>query len=532
MDFKVGERLVVQGQVCTVRFVGEIANWPGETTLGLEWDSAERGKNNGSLDGIKYFETRGGAKSGSFMKLSSQKLANCKGTSFIGALCDKYGRGMSLYLRYNDLFDYDHSELALTQDRDTKVLEIKIGSKIVESYGFESLDRLQSQFQRLQIVSLDSCGIGSNKNEFPDHKLELHKVLPSLRILDVSCNLLTRWDDVLSILQFSAVEDVNLNGNHLSSLCELDASTESTKSLELSQIKLPSVTRLKLAATFTKDFAFILKSFPNLVELNLSGNSYTDKDDLSALCGLKHLKILDISYNSFTEIPYQYISQMALEKLIISNNVIRCLEVTQVSSLQELDIRTNLISDWKEVDTLNLSFLNLVKLRINDNNVISDEESDLQVIARFDSNLLTLNGTNISLEERKNYELYFLSLIRKDRSQFTQFLLTKRYRTLCQDYGIDESQNTEEIAGKLSSNIVRFEINYKDSVSPLTTFKYYTIGNLKGKISELVNRSALEFTISYNITQGVKEYLKDDLSMIRSTGLTNHDTIYVELQQS
>jgi tubulin-specific chaperone E len=50
----IGQRLSLKHQLCTVRYVGAVADKPGEWP-GVEWDDPERGKHDGTHNGIKYF---------------------------------------------------------------------------------------------------------------------------------------------------------------------------------------------------------------------------------------------------------------------------------------------------------------------------------------------------------------------------------------------------------------------------------------------------------------------------------------------
>ena len=56
-DHHIGERLSLKGHLCTVRYIGAVADKPG-TWLGVEWDDANRGKHNGTYGDVVYFECR------------------------------------------------------------------------------------------------------------------------------------------------------------------------------------------------------------------------------------------------------------------------------------------------------------------------------------------------------------------------------------------------------------------------------------------------------------------------------------------
>lgn len=51
---RIGQRVSYDGALCTVRFVGDVADTAG-TWLGVEWDDATRGKHDGCHKGVRYF---------------------------------------------------------------------------------------------------------------------------------------------------------------------------------------------------------------------------------------------------------------------------------------------------------------------------------------------------------------------------------------------------------------------------------------------------------------------------------------------
>ena len=54
MDSRLGQRRSFDGNLCTIRYVGEVAGTTGEW-LGVEWDDATRGKHSGEHKGVRYF---------------------------------------------------------------------------------------------------------------------------------------------------------------------------------------------------------------------------------------------------------------------------------------------------------------------------------------------------------------------------------------------------------------------------------------------------------------------------------------------
>lgn len=53
--FYIGQRLSFDGQLCTVRYHGEVKDTKGEW-LGVEWDDPTRGKHAGEHAGTQYFQ--------------------------------------------------------------------------------------------------------------------------------------------------------------------------------------------------------------------------------------------------------------------------------------------------------------------------------------------------------------------------------------------------------------------------------------------------------------------------------------------
>jgi len=53
-DYYEGRRLSYGGNLCTVRYYGEVHDTKGDW-LGIEWDDPTRGKHSGDHRGVKYF---------------------------------------------------------------------------------------------------------------------------------------------------------------------------------------------------------------------------------------------------------------------------------------------------------------------------------------------------------------------------------------------------------------------------------------------------------------------------------------------
>lgn len=54
---KVGSRIECAGYYGTVKYIGPVEGHKG-LWLGVDWDDPERGKHNGTVNGVQYFTTR------------------------------------------------------------------------------------------------------------------------------------------------------------------------------------------------------------------------------------------------------------------------------------------------------------------------------------------------------------------------------------------------------------------------------------------------------------------------------------------
>lgn len=54
---QVGKRVDCLGEIGTIKYIGTVEGHPA-TWLGIDWDNPQRGKHNGTVNGVQYFETR------------------------------------------------------------------------------------------------------------------------------------------------------------------------------------------------------------------------------------------------------------------------------------------------------------------------------------------------------------------------------------------------------------------------------------------------------------------------------------------
>ncbi len=85
---QVNDRIIIDGQRATVRYVGLIADQEGPW-IGLEWDDPGRGKHDGTANGHKYFHCQFAKGAGTFVRASKLPAA-CRGQSLADAIRQRW----------------------------------------------------------------------------------------------------------------------------------------------------------------------------------------------------------------------------------------------------------------------------------------------------------------------------------------------------------------------------------------------------------------------------------------------------------
>ena len=144
----------------TVRFVGPVGSTPG-LWVGVEWDDPERrGKHDGRHEGVHYFQaTRPG--SGSFVR--EKKISG--GVALGRAVRERYGA-------------VEGANAGVEEDVLTG-LRKEINAPFLEVVGFDKVNRQQSDFSRLRVVSVRAtsvCGLRSSGLQGKEEDQELHRL--------------------------------------------------------------------------------------------------------------------------------------------------------------------------------------------------------------------------------------------------------------------------------------------------------------------------------------------------------------------
>uniref|UniRef100_A0A4W4DT25 Tubulin-specific chaperone E n=1 Tax=Electrophorus electricus TaxID=8005 RepID=A0A4W4DT25_ELEEL len=147
-----GRRLTCEGERATVRYVGPVPPTTG-SWLGVEWDNPERGKHDGSHEGVRYFTCRHPS-GGSFVRAKKTSF----GVDYLTAVKQHYEAGLD----------------------EATGNEVTIATKTVKMVGFESIWDVINELDKLQALVQLSC-----KNN-PLMELEDHETTRQLLIARIS----------------------------------------------------------------------------------------------------------------------------------------------------------------------------------------------------------------------------------------------------------------------------------------------------------------------------------------------------------
>lgn len=507
-------------QLGFVRFHGTIDPWPGKECFGIEWDDPERGRNDGAVpfkgEKIRYFKVKRDVQSGSFLKILDDPVCSRDGYSYVNL-----AKGKVLVVKGRTLVDalafkYDQ----LNQLDNLKNESIRFGSKQVKKYGFEKLMRLQANFNALRIVSLDHLLIG-NEIGCSCSKLA-SEMLSSVQDLSLAYNMMTSWSIVVELAtSLKQLRTLRLDGNWLDiEATSVDPCISVTK-LTVSECGLG----VSLDSKFVLDA--VSAAFPKLNALSLSGNWFSNFPGISSI----KLKSLDFSANRLAG-TLSLGNQIVLEILDVSKNNISSVDGL-ASSLKELNLSNNEISDWGELDGFDAKFPRLESIKLVNNPILTKTESKwgydmclAQIMSRIQT-VVRINGTNYADEQRRNYELYYISKVKEKQLPKPELHV---WTNLLRKYGQKDTKIAQQVhygSHQLPKLIKVCDgrdgaVAFEQMVFPAVT----TVGKLKGKISVKLGISVLNFVLQTILGDGSVEILDDDQESIEGSGV--FDTVYVK----
>ncbi|XP_019872154.1 tubulin-specific chaperone E isoform X2 [Aethina tumida] len=481
----IGARIELNGYYGSIKYIGPLEGYPGKW-LGIDWDDPTRGKHNGMIKGVQYFETRH-PKSGSCLR---QEVVNF-GQPAISSILSRY----------------HNSEDSNIYEEELKSFQKSINAPFLQLVGFDKVADRLSNFESLQIVNLRLQNVNS-----PGRPMELKNLCPNIRELDISKNLLSSWLDIFDICsQLEHLHWINVSENYL------------TLPDNYSDFIFPNIKTL-ICGYMNLKWSDVLKLstvFPNVEELRVPYN------DITVLCipkntTLINLKMLDLEGNSIEH--WSEIMKLSiigtLQQLNLENINLKSIEIDKTDNifinLIKINLSNNDIMNWKSVGELDkLPCLEEVRLMRNPFLDLTDLETRDQMITARLKNLKVLNGRVISAEERRGAEYDYikrhgLEWLKVKGSPDEQSFLSEhnRYLELIQTYGsLEESELTVQ-SHILQSSLITLKLVHEDRIilkKVPPTIAVQKLVMLAGKLFKLSDRPRLKYI------SGAKSEIEVDL---------------------
>lgn len=371
----IGRRVEVNGEYATVHFCGVVPPVAG-LWLGVEWDNPERGKHDGSHGGTVYFKCSHPT-GGSFVRPNKVNF----GVDFLTALKKRY-------------------VLEDGPNDDEKSSSLIVGSKHVQTVGFDHISKKQSQLRTLQEISLWKCAVSCAGEQG-----RIAEACPNIRVVDLSKNLLSTWDEVIAIAeQLKDLEGLNLSENKLQFPSDSPTPTTTFSTLKTLVLNKTGITWAEVLCC--------APSWPVLEELYLKSNNISISE--RPVNVLQKMRLLDLSSNpSIDESQLCLIAYLPrLEHLLLSDTGLSSIhfpdagigcKTSMFSSLQYLVVNDNQISEWSFINELD-KLQSLQALSCTRNPLTEGDHAREIIIAKI-GQLKTLNRCQIFPEERYGAEL-------------------------------------------------------------------------------------------------------------------------------
>ncbi|XP_050549145.1 tubulin-specific chaperone E [Daktulosphaira vitifoliae] len=509
-SIKVGRRVLVDTSYGVTRYIGKL---PGNEKIwvGIEWDDPLRGKHDGIHNSIRYFKTihPNGA---SFVKV--EKVIPCQVT-FLQAFKFKYGQNCDPVI--ND---------------DICAIRKQSKMSLFEVVGMQKIQEKQAHFDKLTYVNLNNESI-TDAGSYG----EIQDCCPNISDLELCNNCFSNWITIAQIAkQLVNLTNLNLSFNNI----KIPSNFENLKDC-FGNLKKIILGNLNYS---WNDVMSLCQVFPLLVELEVPQNNI-DKLKITSHI-INNLVTLNLENNqlSWPEINKLH-SLKNLECLNLNRNKIDVIQIqpSTFSSLKFLMISHNMISSMDSINELN-KLKSLISLRIQNNPLLKDltvTNYTLQIVSRI-STLMILNGTSITMQERKHFERDFLKDIEviwhktlTNDEEKKEFLLKyPRYTELIEKYGtyyIDNTESTNKIK-TIKVKLVNYcktsnkEINIKTKTLPVT-MTMYRLKELSKRIFNLGNKN-LELTYSVEKNPGTEYSMENMSQSLDYYSVENNSIIFVK----
>ncbi|XP_051967111.1 tubulin-specific chaperone E [Xyrauchen texanus] len=512
----VGRRVSCDGERGTVRYVGTVPPTAG-LWLGVEWDNPERGKHDGSHEGVRYFTCRHPT-GGSFVRPKKASF----GVDYLTALKQRYEVEL---------------EEAIGE-------EFKFCTKTVMMVGFEAVKQKQ-RVENLTEIALRSCEVSG-----PGPENEIRKTTPFAQSLDLSGNLLSSWEVLAEITQqLESMQVLQLSYNRLSL-----SSDPTSLSPAFSRLRVLSV---KSCALTWSQVLHCAPMWQQLEELYLADNDITEL--VRPVSVLQTLKVLDLSNNRIVQETALEISHLPrLENLNLSCTGVSVIQFSDASAgnktalfpaLKKLLLDDNNISEWSVVNELE-KLSCLVQLSCRRNPLLQKEknyETARQLFIARLSQLELLDMRQVLSDERRGAELDYCKMFGlawlqagghcdpEKNHPSTEFNTEHpRYLALIQKYGPpDESELREQKPFALKNQLLTITFVCPDDAERKPIEKKLPgsmiVQKVKGLLHRLLKLPGAELKLAYTCAKMADREIEidNDLKPLQFYSVEDGDRILV-----
>lgn len=503
----VDRRVSCDGERATVRYLGPVPPTAG-LWYGVEWDNPERGKHDGSHEGVQYFTCR-----------------NPKGGSFVRPANVSFGVDFLTVVRQEYTID---REEVLSQ-------EISISSRKLE-WG-KVKERSYENLPSVLLARSEVNGAGADG--------EIRETTPYVQWLDMCGTLLSCWEDVAAITQqLEHLEGLHLSNNRLrvpSEVSPLCRSFCSLQTLALNNCDLTWTQILECAPMW-----------PQLEVLSLEENNITELRRPEGV--LQSLKNLNVSSNPLEQNTVLSIAALPrLEELNLSKTGLSDIrfddaapgsQTDMFAALNTLRLDYNKITEWCVVNELG-KLRSLVIFTCRGNRLLSSDgnpkTANQMLIAKL-GKLKQLNNSQIVPDDRKGAECDYMKMFGLEWLEVgggsepsREFLIQHpRYPSLVQKYGVpDEGLLKKWVPLALKNQLLKITFVFPDHPDRKPIEKKLPNSMKVQKVKGLLNRllkvppSDLKLTYTTLKKMGIEYEIDIDLKTLSQYAIEDGDQVQV-----
>uniref|UniRef100_A0A0E0PGE5 CAP-Gly domain-containing protein n=1 Tax=Oryza rufipogon TaxID=4529 RepID=A0A0E0PGE5_ORYRU len=538
--FRLGQRVHAAGdpaRVGTVRYLGPVDGHPGDW-LGVDWDAGAGGRHDGSLAGRRYF-VAAGERSASF----ARPTALSAGITLPDAIRNRY--------RVEEFTKEEQDEMYVFSSSQKRVSVELVGKNKVEE-KLKNLNDLTSA--SVSYMGVSSIGPGD----------ELKNLVPNLRQLDLTGNLLSQWQDIFSLCEaLASLEILDLTNNTMENDFTDSSSVKNIRVLVLNycgvtwelvekiKVSFSCLSELHLMTNRIKAMMTpvgnIVQGFDTLRLLNLEDNHIDSWDEIVKLSYLRSLEQLHLNKNMLKHVTYPSnppplgslgdAAVLPFEKLrvlLLGSN-----QIDEVLSVDSLNLFPSLTL-WLSTPILISTFLKDV--RLSDNPVADPAKGGVPrfvLIARL-GKVKILNGSEISPRERREAEIRYVRLVMGKAESYDPEEIKRlhpRFAELKAFHGIEDEKPSSRTSGpqKMASGLISITLKCvgpsMGEKQPLTKKlpPATTVGKLKSLCESFFKLKDVKLRL-YLEEEGcpMPQFFEEDTVSLMELGIGTGSTIIVD----